>query len=149
MTARRVRPIFSRLFKKVPEGSLHQLMAAITDGRSFDGKRNDTCIYGNLAKGDGYDFFGKTPEEISTALREFGEKIGFPIRADGHLDEVERFCAQSGRGDNFLTSPPLAHIHDWLNFAMMERGIKPLPQGMKPNLVLEDVIALAGETVAI
>jgi hypothetical protein len=128
VTARRVRPFYSRLFKAASLDSLLTLRAAITDGVSFDGKRYDTCVYGNLAKGAGHDFVDRTPEEVMESIRSFGRSIGIEIKADGRLDYVEQFCAHVGRGDSALTcssASPLWHVEAWLNFALMEKGFNP------------------------
>ncbi|MEK7194492.1 MAG: hypothetical protein AAB660_02285 [Patescibacteria group bacterium] len=121
MSIEEAHAFFIHQIRYMPFDSILALRRAAIVGE-FDGRCYDSCVYGNMAKGSGYDFHGKSNEEVQVSLRHFGKSIGIRIRANGQMDLLEQFCAHVSRGDTAKTSPPLSCIVEWCDEEIARRN---------------------------
>src|SRR5438045_3025841 len=112
ITANEARSLYLDFFDHLPRESVAQIRQACQDG-TLAGKDHRCCIHGNAAMGAGYNLTGLSDEEAQKTLREFGWLVGVEIKADGHLDKIEQFCAHVILGDTSEEDSILRHIEKW------------------------------------
>lgn len=115
----------------------HLLNVCKTGG--FNGKRYDSCFYGQLARGDGYVFPSATASDDDhfMVLHQYGGSIGVELVRQ-KLNPIEAFSLSIHESHTLDTNPDVEHIATW---CLEVLNARPLPKYVlqHDNVTAEDL----------